>query len=111
MLNVLVLDQLEHEVQRMEMVNTILDAASSALGPGCIEAIHGAIGRERGMEYRRVESVVVRPSEDIGQIAIVGLPWPLIGLAFAHRRAGTIQVGSAMTLALGVYWFASRAFP
>lgn len=69
MLNVLVLDQLEHELQRMEIINTILDAASSALGPGCIEAIQGAIGSERGLDYRKVESAVVRPSEDIGAIA------------------------------------------
>ncbi len=69
MLNVLVLDQLEHEIRRMETINTIMDAASSALGAGCIDAIQGAIGRERGLEYRTVESVVVRPSEDIGSIA------------------------------------------
>ena len=69
MLNVLVLDQLEHELQRMETVNTILDAAASALGPDCLGAIREAIGSERGQEYRRIESVVVRPSADIGAMA------------------------------------------
>jgi len=69
MLNVLVLDQLEHELRRMETVNTILEAASRTLGHGCIDSIRSAIGSKRGVEYRRVESVVVRPSRDIGAIA------------------------------------------
>jgi NTE family protein len=69
MLNVLILDQLEHELRRMDTVNTILQAASQALGSGCIDAIRAAIGEKRGVEYRPVESLVVRPSRDIGAIA------------------------------------------
>jgi NTE family protein len=69
MLNVLILDQLEHELRRMETVNTILAAARDALGSGCIDAIRAAIGAKRGLEYRPVESVVVRPSRDIGALA------------------------------------------
>jgi len=69
MLNVLVLDQLEHDLRRMESVNAILDAASRSLGPGCLDSIREAVGEQRGLEYRRVESVVIRPSQDIGRIA------------------------------------------
>lgn len=69
MLNVLVLDQLEHELRRMDTVNTILAAASQTLGRGCLDSIRAAIGSKRGVEYRPVESVVVRPSRDIGAIA------------------------------------------
>jgi NTE family protein len=69
MLNVLVLDQLEHELRRMETVNAILEAATNALGSGCLDSIREAIGSKRGVEYRPVQSVVVRPSRDIGGIA------------------------------------------
>ena len=69
MLNVLILDQLEHELRRMDTVNTILAAASDALGSGCIDAIRAAIGTKRGLEYRPVESAVIRPSRDIGALA------------------------------------------
>lgn len=69
MLNVLILDQLEHDLRRMEMVNTILKAATSTYGAGCIDSIQRAIGSKRGVEYRPVESVVVRPSRDIAAIA------------------------------------------
>ncbi len=53
----------------METVNTILTAASEALGSSCLDSIREAIGSRRGVEYRPVQSVVVRPSRDIGAIA------------------------------------------
>ena len=36
---------------------------------GGLDAIRTAIGSKRGVEYRQVESVVVRPSRDLGAIA------------------------------------------
>jgi NTE family protein len=69
MLNVLILDQLEHELRRVETINTILDGASDALGPGCLASINEAMRERRGVEYRKVDTVVVRPSRDIGGIA------------------------------------------
>lgn len=64
-----VLDPLEHELRRMDTVNSILEAASNALGSGCLDSIREAIGSKRGVEYRPVQSVVVRPGRDIGGIA------------------------------------------
>ncbi len=69
MLNILILDQIEHELRRVDTINTLLDAASDALGSGCVSMINDAIRRKRGLEYRRVDTVVVRPSRDLGAIA------------------------------------------
>ena len=69
MLNVLILDQIEHELRRVETINTILEAASDALGAGCLESIETAMREKRGIAYRPVETAVVRPSQDIGAIA------------------------------------------
>jgi len=69
MLNVLILDQIEHELRRIDTLNTILEAASDELGSGCTDAITRAIQNKRGLEYRPVKTVVVRPSVDIGAIA------------------------------------------
>jgi NTE family protein len=69
MLNVLILDQLEHELRRVETINTLLGAAAETAGPACRDAITEAIRSSRGVEYRPVETVVVRPSQDIGSIA------------------------------------------
>jgi NTE family protein len=77
MLNVLILDQIEHDLRRMETINALLEAATDAMGGGCIDSINAAIRERRGVEYQRVENVVVRPSQDIGAIA-----------ADAYRRGG-----------------------
>ena len=69
MLNVLILDQIEHELRRVEMLNTILEAASDVAGAGCIDAIREVTRERRGLEYRPVATSVVRPSRDIGAIA------------------------------------------
>jgi NTE family protein len=69
MLNVLILDQLEHELRRVDTINTLLGAAADTAGPACRDAITEAIRQTRGIEYRPVETLVVRPSEDIGAIA------------------------------------------
>jgi NTE family protein len=69
MLNVLILDQIEHELRRVDMLNGILDAATDALGPDCIGSINRVMQEKRGLEYRKVDTAVVRPSRDIGAIA------------------------------------------
>jgi NTE family protein len=78
MLNVLILDQMEHELRRVDTINTLLEGASDALGPGCIESISQAIRKKRGLEYRKVDTVVVRPSLDLGALAADAY----------HRRSG-----------------------
>jgi NTE family protein len=69
MLNVLILDQIEHELRRLDTLNGILDAASEALGAGCLDAINRVTRDKRGLQYRKVDTTVVRPSRDIGAIA------------------------------------------
>jgi NTE family protein len=68
-LNVLLLDQLEHDLRRLELLNTLLDAASTAYGNGCLETINASIRNKRGVEYRKIDTAVVRPSADIGAMA------------------------------------------
>jgi NTE family protein len=68
-LNILMVDQLEHELRRLEMINTLIDGASDAFGSGCLERINAATRAKRGVEYRKVSHVVVRPSADISKLA------------------------------------------
>jgi NTE family protein len=68
-LNVLILDQLEHELRRIETINTLLGAAADTAGVECRDSITEAIRRTRGVEYHQVDTVVIRPSRDIGAIA------------------------------------------
>lgn len=87
MLNVLILDQIEHELRRVETVNALLEAATDAFGSGCIESINAAMRLKRGVEYRRVETVVVRPSSDLGALA-----------AESYRGRGARSTGLASRL-------------
>jgi NTE family protein len=68
-LNALLLDQLEQELRRLDMMNALIDGARESLGDACIEPINRAIREKRGVEYRKVEHVVVRPSTDLGVLA------------------------------------------
>lgn len=65
----LLLDQLEVELQRLELVNAILARGQQAFGAAFLDKINVAVRAQRGVGYRRVETAIVRPSEDIGAIA------------------------------------------
>ena len=68
-LNALLLDQLELELRRLEVMNALIEGAEEALGAGSLGPINDAIRAKRGVEYRKVSHLVVRPSEDLGVMA------------------------------------------
>ena len=68
-LDALTLDQIEVELHRLRLVNAILARGGQAYGPGFLDKINVAVRAERGVGYRHVETVVVRPGDDIGRIA------------------------------------------
>lgn len=68
-LDALLLDQLEVEVQRLSVVNALLDAGVEAFGADFLPKINEAVRARRGVGYRHVEHAMVRPSEDLGGIA------------------------------------------
>jgi NTE family protein len=80
-LNALLLDQLELELRRLDVMNAMIEGAEEALGAECLGPINDAIRAKRGVEYRKVAHVVIRPSEDLGVMA-----------AHAHRN-GTRSSG------------------
>ena len=68
-LDALTLDQIEVELHRLKLVNAILARGEKVFGPEFLDKINVAVRHERGVGYRRVETVVVRPGEDIGRLA------------------------------------------
>jgi len=68
-LDTLMLDQLEVDLHRLELVNAILAQGTAVYGPEFGSKINAAVREQRGVGYRQVDSVVVRPSEDIGRLA------------------------------------------
>ncbi len=68
-LDALLLDQLEVELHRMQLVNRWIERGTHTFGADFLERINVAVREQRGVGFRRVETVVIRPSEDVGGIA------------------------------------------
>lgn len=68
-LDALTLDQLEYELHRVELVNALLERGTEIYGPDFTDRINSAVREQRGVGFRPVRNVTIRPSEDIGRLA------------------------------------------
>lgn len=68
-LDALILDQLEVELHRLDVVNALLAEGERVYGGDFTERVSGSVRTQRGTGYRIVERAVVRPSQDIGRLA------------------------------------------
>jgi NTE family protein len=68
-LDALILDQLDVEIQRLRVVNALLEQGVAIYGDDFVENVSGAVRAQRGAGYRIVDTAVVRPGEDIGRVA------------------------------------------
>jgi NTE family protein len=68
-LNALLLDHTEYDLQRMQRINAILDAGRNAFGPSFDSVVNTELMASRGAPLRRIHSVHIRPSADIGGMA------------------------------------------
>ena len=69
LLNMLMMDQLEQELRQLDLVNKMLEGVSDAFGEHSIEKINATMREARGMGYRHIDRLVLRPSADIGEVA------------------------------------------
>lgn len=67
--NALLLDHLDYDLAQLQGFNQLLDDGRRAFGPAFAEELGQSATGIRGQRYRQVDSVVVRPSRDLGQIA------------------------------------------
>ena len=68
-LNALMLDRLEYELQRVELVNALIEHGEQSFGSDFLEKFNVAVRAHRGADYRRVAALTIRPSEDVGTVA------------------------------------------
>ncbi len=68
-LNALLLDHTEYDLDRMQRLNAILAAGTSAFGPQFVEVMNRELVRVRGAPIRPIEACHIRPSLDIGAMA------------------------------------------
>src|SRR3989475_3590373 len=68
-LNALLLDHVDYDVDRLRLVNAILDTGARAYGPGFLPRINQVIEQMRGTPYRVVRAVYVLPPRDLAVMA------------------------------------------
>lgn len=68
-LNALLVDKAEYDLLQLERFNNFLDAGTTKFGEHFVSELGDEIVKLGGRPFRRVESMVVRPSVDISTIA------------------------------------------
>lgn len=68
-LNALMLSPIETDVSRLHFVNDILDAGERAFGDDFVERLNASLDPDGDRSLKRIEDLVVRPSEDLGRLA------------------------------------------
>lgn len=69
MFNALFLDQLDYELSRLEQINRILEDGEETFGLDFCERLCQTTKAHRGVAWRKVSTLVMAPSEDLGAIA------------------------------------------
>jgi NTE family protein len=79
LLDALLLDPTRYDLHILHRLNDLIDQMESALTPEQLATFHEAVQRGRDLPYRRLETLVFQPSEDIGSMA--------------HEHAGLVSRG------------------
>ncbi|MCW5891622.1 MAG: patatin-like phospholipase family protein [bacterium] len=69
MLNALLLDRIDYDVDRLQLTNAVLEAGVRTYGAGFLAHVNETVERVRGAPYRVVDTVYLRPSQDLGVLA------------------------------------------
>ncbi len=70
MLNALFLDRIAYELSRLEVINQLVKAIQREGGQELFRKVSRKMREVRGYELRYVDTLVIRPSQDIGEIAL-----------------------------------------
>ncbi len=69
LLDVLLLDPIEYELQRLDLINGLLKVGTDCYGEEFMPTINKMVRQKRGTGFQPVETVVIKPSVDLGKIA------------------------------------------
>ena len=69
LLNALLLDPVNYDLSILERINRLVRTMESVLDADQLRAVREVLSQTRGIPYRPVETLVFRPSKDIGSIA------------------------------------------
>ena len=68
-LNALMLSPVETDVARLQFINDIITSGEGTYGPDFLARINGVKQERDGRPLRRIDNLVIRPSQDVGVMA------------------------------------------
>jgi NTE family protein len=68
-LNALLLDPLRYDLQVLDRFNRLIEALERALPPEELRAVQDVLQESRGLPYRKLSTLVFRPTRDVGAMA------------------------------------------
>ena len=68
-LNVLLLEKVENDLERIYRMNQILEAGAREFGDDFATRLAGAMHKDKSTPYSHVHTVLIRPSQDLGRVA------------------------------------------
>lgn len=69
LLNALFLDPVFYDLHVLERTNALIDVLEESLSESALEEVRGVLRSTRGVHYQRLDTLVLRPSEDLGKHA------------------------------------------
>jgi len=69
-LNALLLDPTHYDLQVLDRFNKLIETMERILSPEQLAEFHRVAREERNMEYRKLSTLVFRPSRDVGEVAV-----------------------------------------
>ena len=104
-MNALLLDHLDSDLGFVNLLNDILQSGKSGFGPEFVPRLNEAAAMRGGHQFRPIETLVIRPTEGIGQLAAEHLRAGKLraGPLFTKRLLKLLDMGIADDAALGTY--------
>ena len=70
LLNSVMLDHLDTDLARMQLMNEMLGDGMEAFGPDFLPRLNRVATERRGQRFRIIDELVIRPSADLGALAV-----------------------------------------
>jgi NTE family protein len=68
-LDALLLDPIEYDLHVLDRLNGVLEIMERTMAPAALDQVRGVLQKERGLPYKRIRTLVFRPSQDLGVLA------------------------------------------